>query len=645
MKQNIFVYKKILLVATLFTLCLILILTMFGCKKNNENVEEPPTVDPITVFSNGSSAYTIVRADNASEVITKAASDLYFAFDSNAGISIPVRDEYGYNNGEKTPAIIIGVTADEVSARLFSEMLYDDYLVHVENGNIYLCGGSDGATVNAVKYFIDTYLADSKAELTLNGDLDLRYSHEYSAKALSVDGHPISEYRIVYDADLTYSKLLAEDVGTLITSKCGLVLDIVSDNEAEVEREILVGVTNRSQSIDEVKNFSSPNRFYNLKVVGSKLLVVNQGVRSGEVALDELQKILNSLNVNDCNLTSEKVNVSGDIKNSTDKKAMDRVEGTDIRVMQNNVLRAVYANEYQTDYTEQQRAELLADTYLMYLPDVIILNEMINGMELPAMLPTLLSEYYEFTDAEYLGLYEDPEKGSGLHYQNLKDRKYATLIAYRKGAGLTEIESGFSYLSNMISYHGVSWTVFEKSDGNRFLAVSAHLSNNKNTDGTYGTTYTDDLLKIINVARTKYGDLPVIVAGDFFFYNAPNCAPYNLIIESGFADVSETADNKHSEGIGTSHALGEGSQGGYSTEVDMIFVSADWFVPLSHKIIISVGTVNGSDHYPVLSDIKFSKSATKDDIPYFDDGTGDLIVKDEDQGGSGVWGSDAFGTN
>lgn len=59
-----------------------------------------------------------------------------------------------------------------------TELRYDEYLVHVENGNLYLIGGSDEATINAVNYFIETYLSEGTVSLSLEGNFDMRYTKE-----------------------------------------------------------------------------------------------------------------------------------------------------------------------------------------------------------------------------------------------------------------------------------------------------------------------------------------------------------------------------------------------------------------------------------------------------------------------------------
>lgn len=144
-------------------------------------------------------------------------------------------------------------------------------------------------------------------------------------------------------------------------------------------------------------------------------------------------------------------------------------------------------------------------------------------------------------------------------------------------------------------------------------------------------------MKVINTVRSEYGNLPVAANGDWFFWQ--NTAPYNYLIESGFADASETALKRHSDSIGTYHTIGVGET--QRVEEDICFINPEWFTALAHKNLVDFYTVNGSDHYPVLVDLQFKKSASADEIPPFDDGSGSLNIKDEGAGGSGNWGSDA----
>ena len=211
---------------------------------------------------------------------------------------------------------------------------------------------------------------------------------------------------------------------------------------------------------------------------------------------------------------------------------------------------------------------------------------------------------------------------------------YGQPIAYRKDAGLTVLDAGFNYLSDMVDYHGASWAVFETTEGNRFLTVAAHLSKNVDENGNESAQWVENVLEIVELAKVKYGQLPIVMGGDWFFAQGNYYSTaYNAVITNGYEDVSETAAQKHSAGKGTAHDIGAGTQNG--VEIDILFITPEWFNALSHKIVIDFYTVNSSDHYPVVADLQFAKSATSDDIPNAFDGK--LDIEDEGTVGSGAW--------
>ena len=621
---------------TFVLLVLALLLALGSCSGDGEGEQTgttppPVRVDPITLFSPAGSAYTIVRGEHASNTIINAAVELRAAILEASGVDIPLNDDYLYSVNGGTVAIVVGVTTDPRSQELQQSMNPDDYMLRVENNNLYLIGGSDEATVNAVRFFIEAYLAQPVESLQLEGNLDMKYIHEYALPGLSIAGTPIASYTIVYDNVLVYARARAEELRDLIAARTGKVLQVVADTAAEpTANEILVGITNRAESLAAEATFAAPNLYYSVAVSGSKLLLANQGVRTGEAALAAFGELLDGLSSDACDITAQNCSISGDILETLDVHGANvRPEGTDIRVLHSNVLLATTADN-DNGYSDQQRAELLVDTYLAYSPDVITFNEMIPGRNMTAIIRSLLSEYYTFTEGRYLDLFADPAPGDSL--------PYATPIAYRKDAGLKEIDSAYSYLSDMVNYHGVAWTVFEDGSGNRFLVASAHFSSNQDADSKWFTTFSEDTVTIINQARDQYGDLPVIANGDWFFWQGT--APYNYIIDSGFLDASEEAVLQHSVGIGTYHTVGVGSTD--RVEEDMSFFNPTWLEALQHKNLVDKYTVNGSDHYPVLADYALKDSSTVDDIPPFDDGTGDLDIKDEGPGGSGEWGEDVL---
>lgn len=282
------------------------------------------------------------------------------------------------------------------------------------------------------------------------------------------------------------------------------------------------------------------------------------------------------------------------------RPTLARADGTTVRVMQSNVKDDGINND-------TRRAELLFDTYLAYEPDIITFNELNpSGRPVPIRLKELLEPYYTIIDAEYLDLFLDQEGQSNLVTQ----RKYGFPIAYRKNAGLTLIDSGFSYHTKMEYFHGTAWAVFEKN-GSRFLVAANHLAENVTVDEegtkTTSTIWVEQVMQVIAVATERYGEMPMILNGDWYF--ATNLRPeaYQYMKDQGLEDVAQTAKIKHSVGIGTFHNLGE-NQTNWAHE-DIIFTSG--FKALQHQIIVDYYTINASDHYPVLADLQLIPSPVR----------------------------------
>lgn len=456
----------------------------------------------------------------------------------------------------------------------------------------------------------------------IHGKCSLRNSDFFepdrSARKLTVEGNDLSSYRIVYDDDLYYSKARAMDLQALFEKLYGVMLAVDPDTTVETEHEILVGETNRAESVSAVAEFDRPNYHWSVKIVGKKIVVANQGYRTGEAALAAIRAWFGAVDAVECNLTVENFSLSGNV-GSTDASALPRPAGTDVRVLQTNVMGTTLATQQKAEgYTEQMCCELFADTYLLYYPDVIAFNEMTPTSGMKPGIMQLLRKYYTFIDAEWLGIVDDGKAANAK-------RTYNVPIAYRKDAGLTVIDSGFTYLSDLINYHGTLWAVFETENGYRFLVASNHLSKNvvKNEEGkeVQSPVYSEDVLKAVQVARDRYGDLPVVLCGDWFFGQSYYATAYRYMIGHGLVDVSETAAEKHSVGIGTYHDIGVEQTG--RVEEDLLFVNPEWFSALSHKIIVDFCTNYSSDHYPVFADLRFVKPATTAVVH----GAGPLVLK------------------
>ena len=167
---------------------------------------------------------------------------------------------------------------------------------------------------------------------------------------------------------------------------------------------------------------------------------------------------------------------------------------------------------------------------------------------------------------------------------------------------------------------------------NRFLILSAHLLENKE-NGEWSDKYCRKIVNEVNRIKEKWGALPVILNGDWFF--TKDNPPFAYLVSQGYAEAGSVALTPYSIGVGTSHDLGSGTLKGGA--IDLIFVNPEWFTVLSHKIILNYYSINSSDHLPVMADLKFSKPATEHTIPEYESENSVIIPGEKGDPGQGVW--------
>ena len=101
------------------------------------------------------------------------------------------------------------------------------------------------------------------------------------------------EYTIVYSESATdymksTMKKLADGIYDVTGKKASFHTDKLQSNP-EVEREILVGVTNRSESADALNSLTAPG--YRVNFVGEKLVIIGSSTKYVEKAIDELMTV------------------------------------------------------------------------------------------------------------------------------------------------------------------------------------------------------------------------------------------------------------------------------------------------------------------------------------------------------------------
>ena len=254
----------------------------------------------------------------------------------------------------------------------------------------------------------------------------------------------------------------------------------------------------------------------------------------------------------------------------------------------------------------EKRMEILADTYLTYLPDVIGLQEC-RDVDFNVLFP-LISEYYGVVESA-----EVPQNAVSNETINYE----CTKILYRKDKFKyydAEYEKlVFEFNGNALAQNmkTITSAVFEnKSTGEKFIFVNSHFVSSygdENTDGHKNIRVQNatQFANKIERLRVEHPNLPIITTGDYYTpkNTAANTYPaYDILMGSGLSDASVAAKKKMSPGMGTSHVLGTSVAG---TNIDMVFADTEKCDILSHRIITNTYTKDASDHFPVYADISF----------------------------------------
>ena len=427
---------------------------------------------------------------------------------------------------------------------------------------------------------------------------------------LYIVGNDISSYVIIHDGTKAAAEF-AGDLKLMIYNACGSRLNVKKHTADKSEFEILIGKTNRAESREVRSAYSRPNVYYDVKVVGNKLVVMGEGRSTITALKTELGTLIEGGAENAVDFANSPI--SGNILGKANKYSMlERAEGTDLRVFHWNFA-APYLDPNVTSgpivYKDNvTRGEDMADMILQFLPDIITTNEFYashngNTTFFDAVM-SQLGEYYVCLDSPYDK--DKPEAGADV----IKGKTINSNIIYRKDIGLEVISSSWRYSTQktntsssnpmgFIYYHGSHTAIFSYK-GSEFILSTAHYADSRSSN-----QWAREQLAAIADAKAAYGkDLPVILTGDLYTsYNQSSAdSGYKYLVAQGYRDAQQTADFvANAEAVhGTFHAIGERQTNRISE--DFVWYT-DSIRALCFKVVANRVSDDASDHYPVMADL------------------------------------------
>ena len=588
-----------------------------------------PQESGITIVADGKIACDIVFHDKASTQITRSANALKNAFTNKFNVAPGAYKESMFktlhDGSLDVPKIVVGaIKGDAYCDTLLAQLENDnDYIITVADGTLYIIGKTDVSTAVAVNKFIAfNVIGNTTDTLALGAGEVIHLPSNY--KGVTIADNPLDEYFIVY-YDSYYAHECAQKIQTSIAEKTGLLLPIVSEEYITSGYEILVGKTGRKEATDLRNTYDRPNVYYDVKVVGTKLVVMGEGYRTLTNVGNSFGNYINSA-ASDVNLTGEII--TGDILADVDAvdcmtDALVKSDSADIRVLHWNLAAPLSWDQskanwggrwpFPADATgRRMRAEQQADTVLIYNPDIITTNEIYEyhagGVQI-ATFKKEISDYFVEVDSTYDS--RDEDKPLAVPETASDGAENPEKIFIRKGM-FTVKDSGWRYLSDGTTFHGIHWAILETLDGKQFIVSGAHYG-----DGRSEVTYGSEHLSAINFAQKCSGSstpLPVILTGDMFTWvnhskHGATGAVYRYHESKGYNDAQVKAAFNCNDVLGTMH----GTYHDPMNDTNKARASEDfvWYKngldALKFGVITLPESTNTSDHWPVFADLTFNK--------------------------------------
>ena len=233
-------------------------------------VETEPPKAPITL----SAEYVVVRPDPCSDAVKSAAVSIKEALAAATGANVTIKDDFlltGTQPGQYE--ILVGLTNREESELVHNELKYDDYAVKIEGDKLVVAAFSDEAILAAADYAI-SFIEDTAAGLQFTNDHQITVRAEYALDDLKIDGVSISSaYKIIIPkASTSAMKAYAEKLQKAICELSGYYLPVKNESAVEIDKEILLGDTNRAAST-AIDSASLGAAGFQIKADGSKIVV------------------------------------------------------------------------------------------------------------------------------------------------------------------------------------------------------------------------------------------------------------------------------------------------------------------------------------------------------------------------------------
>lgn len=530
---------------------------------SEESTSAPSNVDPLPLNEGKKGLFTIVRPDESGQGVFDLARNIASDLKNLTGATFEQNTDFISWNTKRDPdayELILGFTNYDETAEVLKDLRYFDYGIVIKGKKIVIAAYTETSLKKAVTYFRNNILklavADDSGNYSLGFD-NYIYTAGYQVKTLTVGGRPIKDYVIVYGSENKSGEQCAQAVADVFASATGYYLKTVSDKEEASECEILVGVTNRSDS-DGSRQIA--NLHYKVSLSGTKLIIDAKGANSCENAARALYANCMSAG-GDVSLTDGEL-CSGNTLKETE---FPLTAGTDLRIITYNVL-----TEKWGGVNTYARAETFGAMLDVYKPDVVGVQEVC--VEWRTHMPSFLGDYKLIGTVRKDGL----ESYSAIVYNAAK----YDVIA--QGC------ETYSYHASK-ECRNMSWAVLlDKTTGLQFAFISTHWDfGDEENKQEMRKVQAEEMTQKIKSLKSEYS-CPVIITGDFNCSNISASYDYFMSINGMTNALTDSQYYYNSKG---------------TTSIDFVMITKEDGTFVGYRKLLENGLETLSDHKANMADI------------------------------------------
>lgn len=328
------------------SLVLILIMSvtaLVACQQpgepNESSKEESPfPTDPqepeeiladIEIAAGVKTSFNVVRGENAPEYEKSAAVAVKSAILEKSGAMISIVSDWVKESAgivENEYEILVGRVDRSQSEDIYTDLRAKDYTVTIRDKKIIIAAYTEEKLTEAVEHFVNS-LVVTDGKLILPASACKAEKAEYAVDEVKLNNVSLSGYKIIYKAGASEQiKAAAEKLHKKLCDDYGYDLSVKTDSLEQTAYEIVIGGTNRGNSLAEIEKLRSLD--YKLQMEEGRVYVM-AGDDSVDAAVEALLQKLAGLEL-DRNINASAEDIFVDYKSSAYKTEQILLNGTPI---------------------------------------------------------------------------------------------------------------------------------------------------------------------------------------------------------------------------------------------------------------------------------------------------------------------------